>query len=69
MKLTYLQECMMRHNRRLIFVIGGAYGFSDDVYQRADFKLSLSIQTSDFPKDGVFSINKRKLFLSLLKLR
>ena len=34
-----------------------------------DFKLSLSKQISDFPKDGVFSINERKLFFSLLKLR
>ena len=29
----------------LVFVIGGAYGFSDDVYQRANEKISLSRMT------------------------
>ncbi len=31
--------------KNLVFVIGGAYGFSDDVYNRADGKLSLSKMT------------------------
>lgn len=31
--------------RRLVFVIGGPYGFSDAVYQRADEMLSLSRMT------------------------
>jgi 23S rRNA (pseudouridine1915-N3)-methyltransferase len=30
---------------RLVFVIGGAYGFSDEVYARADMKWSLSALT------------------------
>lgn len=32
-------------SRRLIFVIGGPYGFSQEVYQRADEKISLSRMT------------------------
>ena len=31
--------------RRMVFVIGGAYGFSSEVYQRADEKISLSQMT------------------------
>jgi 23S rRNA (pseudouridine1915-N3)-methyltransferase len=31
--------------RRLVFVIGGPYGFSDEVYQRADEMMSLSRMT------------------------
>ena len=31
--------------RRLVFVIGGPYGFSDDVYARANEKVSLSRMT------------------------
>ncbi len=31
--------------RRLVFVIGGPYGFSEDVYSRANEKLSLSKMT------------------------
>lgn len=31
--------------RKLVFVIGGPYGFSENVYQRADEKISLSKMT------------------------
>ena len=31
-----------QNSKRLVFVIGGPYGFSPDVYARADYKLSLS---------------------------
>ncbi len=31
--------------KTLIFVVGGAYGFSEEVYERADYKLSLSPMT------------------------
>lgn len=31
--------------KRLIFVIGGPYGFSEEIYRRANFKLSLSAMT------------------------
>lgn len=31
--------------KRLVFVIGGPYGFSDAVYKRADEKVSLSKMT------------------------
>lgn len=31
--------------RRLIFIIGGPYGFSDDIYRRANEKISISKMT------------------------
>ena len=37
-----LQKRMSAGTKRLVFVIGGPYGFSDAVYQRANSKLSLS---------------------------
>ena len=40
-----LNRWMMQGNKRLIFLIGGAYGFSDTVYQRANGKMSLSKMT------------------------
>lgn len=40
-----LQETICRDGRNIVFVIGGAYGFSAPVYQRADSKLSLSKMT------------------------
>lgn len=41
----FLQKKMNAGLKQLIFVIGGPYGFSDAVYQRAQGKLSLSKMT------------------------
>lgn len=41
----YLQKKMNAGTRQLVMVIGGPYGFSEEVYQRADGKLSLSKMT------------------------
>jgi 23S rRNA (pseudouridine1915-N3)-methyltransferase len=41
----YLQKKMNAGTRNLILVIGGPYGFSETVYQRANEKLSLSKMT------------------------
>ncbi len=40
-----IEQCMLRSVKHLIFVIGGAYGFSDAVYARANIKISLSKMT------------------------
>ena len=42
---TWLQKQMNTGMKQLIFVIGGPYGFSDEVYQRANQKISLSKMT------------------------
>ena len=41
----YLQRKMNSGLRRLVFVVGGPYGFSKDVYNKANEKLSLSKMT------------------------
>lgn len=41
----FVQKQMVAGVRRLVFIIGGAYGFSAEVHQRADHKLSLSRMT------------------------
>ena len=41
----YLETKMSSVSKRLVFVVGGPYGFSDDVYARADEKVSLSKMT------------------------
>ena len=38
----YIQKRLNSGMKQLIFVIGGPYGFSQDVYKRADSKLALS---------------------------
>lgn len=41
----YLQQRMNSGIKNLVFIIGGPYGFSEEVYQRANGKLSLSKMT------------------------
>ena len=41
----WLQGIMNRGTRKLVFVVGGAYGFSAAVYARANEKISLSRMT------------------------
>ena len=41
----YMKRKMNTVNKRLVFIIGGPYGFSEDVYKRSDARLSLSRMT------------------------
>ncbi len=41
----FLQKQMNTGLKNLVFVIGGPYGFSERVYQRANFKIALSQMT------------------------
>jgi 23S rRNA (pseudouridine1915-N3)-methyltransferase len=54
-----LKKVFMLPKKRVLFVIGGPWGFSDEVYNHADFRLSLSKLT--FPHQLV-----RLLFLEQL---
>jgi 23S rRNA (pseudouridine1915-N3)-methyltransferase len=39
---SWIEKKMISVTGQLVFVAGGPYGFSETVYQRADFKISLS---------------------------
>lgn len=41
----YIERKMVTVTKRLVFVVGGPYGFSEDVYHRANEKISLSKMT------------------------
>jgi 23S rRNA (pseudouridine1915-N3)-methyltransferase len=41
----FIQQSMLQSRKSMIFVIGGPYGFSKEVYQRANEKISLSKMT------------------------
>ena len=41
----HIQAQMLSGRKKIIFLIGGAYGFSQDIYQRANDKISLSEMT------------------------
>ena len=40
-----IQNWMLSGKKRIVFVIGGSYGFSNDIYQRGNEKISLSKMT------------------------
>jgi len=40
-----LEQLLMSTHKRIIFLVGGAYGFSEAVYKRSDRKISLSQMT------------------------
>lgn len=42
---VFLEKKMQTVTKRLVFVVGGPYGFSDEVYARADDKISISRMT------------------------
>ena len=58
-----IQKTMSAGVKRLVFVIGGAYGFSPEVYARADARLSLSAMT--FPHDLVRLLFAEQLYRAL----
>ena len=41
----FLEKKMLSGIKRLVFIIGGPYGFSENVYSRANGKISLSKMT------------------------
>lgn len=55
---SYLQKHMNSGIKQLIFVIGGPYGFSDTVYQRANAKLGLSQMTYSHQMVRLFFIEQ-----------
>lgn len=42
---SFLEKHMIQSTKSIVFVVGGPYGFSDEVYGRANYKLSLSKMT------------------------
>lgn len=55
---VYLQKKMNAGLKKLVFVIGGPYGFSDAVYKRANGKISLSKMTFSHQMVRVFFIEQ-----------
>lgn len=62
-----MEKRMSGSGRDMVFVIGGAYGFSDDVYSRCDGKVSLSKMT--FPHQMVRTIFAEQLYRAFTIIR
>lgn len=55
---TWMREEMNRGHKSITFVIGGAYGFSDEVYAQAKLKMSLSSMTFNHQMVRMFFIEQ-----------
>lgn len=42
---TWIEQSQLKGIKKMVFLIGGAYGFDEKVYQRAQGKISLSAMT------------------------
>ncbi len=54
----YLTQHMNGGTRRIVFISGGPYGFSEEVYAKANFKISLSPMTFSHQMVRLFFIEQ-----------
>lgn len=64
---NFLNKKLLNSTMRLVFVIGGAFGFSEEVYKRANSKLSLSKMT--FSHQMIRLIFKEQLYRAFTILK
>jgi 23S rRNA (pseudouridine1915-N3)-methyltransferase len=64
---NYLQKHMNSGIKQLVFAIGGPYGFSDEVYNKAQGKLSLSKMTFSHQMVRLFVIEQLYRAFTILR--
>lgn len=63
----FIQSQMNSGKKKVIFVVGGPFGFSQKVYQRADFKISLSKMTFSHQMIRLFFVEQVYRAMTILK--
>lgn len=63
----YLQKYMNSGIKQVVFVIGGPYGFSEDVYKKANGKISLSKMTFSHQMIRLFFIEQLYRAFTILR--
>lgn len=63
----YLQKRLNSGMKQLVFIIGGPYGFSEEVYQRAQSRLGLSKMTFSHQMVRLFFIEQLYRAFTILK--
>jgi 23S rRNA (pseudouridine1915-N3)-methyltransferase len=63
----FLNQKLLDSTKRLVFLVGGAFGFSEEVYKRANSKLSLSKMT--FSHQMIRLIFKEQLYRAFTILK
>jgi 23S rRNA (pseudouridine1915-N3)-methyltransferase len=63
----YIDKQMVGSVKRLVFMIGGAYGFADEVYQKSQSKISLSKMTYSHQMVRVIFLEQLYRAMTILK--
>ena len=63
----FLEKELMMPHKRMIYLIGGAYGFSPEVYERADAKIALSKMTFSHQMIRLFFLEQLYRGMSILR--
>lgn len=63
----HLDQLLMRPGRRLIFLVGGAFGFSNSIYEKAYSKLSLSNMTFSHQMIRLFFLEQLYRAMTILR--
>lgn len=64
---SFLQKLMNASVREVVFVIGGAFGFHDSIFQKADGKISLSKMTFSHQMIRLFFVEQLYRGFTILK--
>ena len=63
----YIEKLQQQSHKRIVFLVGGAYGFSKDVYQRANTKIALSQMTFSHQMVRLFFIEQLYRAMTIIK--
>lgn len=63
----FLNKKMIRSVQHLVFVVGGSYGFSNDIYTRSNDKISLSKMTFSHQMVRLFFVEQLYRAYTILK--
>lgn len=63
----WIDQQLQRPYRRLIFLVGGAFGFDESIYQRANGKLSLSKMTFSHQMIRLFLLEQLYRGMTILR--
>jgi 23S rRNA (pseudouridine1915-N3)-methyltransferase len=64
---VFMEQKLQLSAKKLVFLVGGAFGFSEAIYQRADQKLSLSKMTFSHQMVRVFFLEQLYRAMTILR--
>lgn len=64
---AFLEKQMLSSVTQLVFIVGGPYGFDDSIYQRANFKISLSKMTFSHQMIRMFFVEQLYRAFTILR--